>query len=52
MKFLMLHGINHDMFGRRNPKHYGSTTLAQIDERLQCLAGELSVSVETFQSNH
>jgi 3-dehydroquinate dehydratase-2 len=52
MKILMLHGINHDMFGRRDPKHYGSTTLAQIDQRLQDLAKTLGVTVESFQSNH
>jgi len=52
MNILMLHGINHNMFGRRDPRHYGSTTLAQIDERLQALAAELCVAVESFQSNH
>ncbi len=52
MKILMLHGINHNMFGRRDPKHYGSTTLAQIDERLQALAADLGVTVESFQTNH
>jgi len=26
-KVLMLHGINHNMFGKRNPKIYGSITL-------------------------
>ncbi len=29
--FLMLHGINHNMFGKRDPKQYGTITLAQID---------------------
>lgn len=53
MKILMLHGINHNMFGRRDPKHYGSTTLSQIDERLQAVGAQLGdVVVESFQSNH
>ncbi|WP_343589787.1 type II 3-dehydroquinate dehydratase [Paracidovorax wautersii] len=52
MKFLMLHGINHNMFGKRDPKQYGTITLAQIDGQLQDLAGELSVEVESFQTNH
>ena len=34
---LMLHGINHDMFGKRDPKQYGTITLAEIDTRLQAL---------------
>lgn len=48
----MLHGINHDMFGRRDPAHYGSVTLADIDAQLQALAGELGAELDTFQSNH
>jgi len=51
MKILMLHGINHDMFGKRDPKQYGTITLAQIDDRLQALGSELGVSVSSFQTN-
>ena len=51
-KLLVLHGPNLDLFGRREPHIYGSTTLAQIDEKLQALARELNVSLECFQSNH
>jgi 3-dehydroquinate dehydratase-2 len=52
MKILILHGPNLNLFGRREPHIYGSTTLAQINERLGVLAGELGVEIETFQSNH
>jgi 3-dehydroquinate dehydratase II len=52
MKFLMLHGINHNMFGKRDPKQYGTITLEQIDAQLAALAGELGVEIETFQTNH
>lgn len=31
---LMLHGINHNMFGKRDPVQYGTVTLAEIDTRL------------------
>lgn len=51
-KILVLHGINLNMFGQRDPAHYGTTTLAEIDARLQTLAQELNVSVECFQTNH
>ena len=51
MKVLMLHGINHNMFGKRDPKQYGTITLAEIDARLQALGRELGVEVESFQTN-
>ena len=36
MKILILHGINLNMFGKREPAKYGTTTLAEIDARLRC----------------
>ena len=51
-KILVLHGINLNMFGQRDPAQYGTTTLTEIDARLQSLAQELKVSVECFQTNH
>jgi 3-dehydroquinate dehydratase II len=50
-KFVMLHGINHNMFGKRDPKQYGTITLAEIDAKLKSLAEELGVSIESFQTN-
>ncbi|WP_295513854.1 type II 3-dehydroquinate dehydratase [uncultured Pseudomonas sp.] len=52
MKILMLHGINHNMFGKRDPVQYGTVTLAEIDATLAALGDELGVAVESFQSNH
>jgi 3-dehydroquinate dehydratase II len=52
MKILVLHGPNLNLFGRREPHIYGTTTLAQIDERLQALARDLNVELEVHQSNH
>jgi 3-dehydroquinate dehydratase-2 len=47
----MLHGINHNMFGKRDPKQYGTTTLAEIDAKLQDLGKELGTEVVSFQTN-
>ena len=52
MKILVLHGPNLNLFGRREPHIYGTTTLAQINERLLKLAEELQVELDILQSNH
>ncbi|MFP9129063.1 type II 3-dehydroquinate dehydratase [Niallia sp. BSM11] len=51
-KFLMLHGVNHNMFGKRDPKQYGTITLEEINSNIQKLADELQIEVETYQTNH
>lgn len=51
-KILMLHGINHNMFGKRDPVQYGTVTLAEINQKLSAWAQELGVEVECFQTNH
>ncbi|HEX9550705.1 MAG TPA: type II 3-dehydroquinate dehydratase, partial [Candidatus Limnocylindrales bacterium] len=51
MKVLVLHGVNLDMFGKRDPKQYGTVTLAEIDAQLADVAVELGVELETFQTN-
>ena len=48
---VMLHGINHNMFGRRDPAQYGTVTLDEIDRSLCTLGTELGVEVQTFQTN-
>lgn len=50
-RILMLHGINHNMFGKRDPAQYGTITLAEIDAKLQALGDELGAQVESFQTN-
>jgi 3-dehydroquinate dehydratase-2 len=51
MKILTLNGINLNMFGKRDPKQYGTVTLAQINEQLEQLGRELGVEVECYQTN-
>lgn len=50
-KVLMLHGVNHNMFGKRDPAQYGTITLAEIDTTMQALGRELGVDVVSFQTN-
>ena len=52
MKILILNGINLNMFGKRDPKHYGTITLDQINARVTALGQELGTAVECFQTNH
>ncbi len=51
MKILVLNGVNLNMFGKRDPSHYGQATLSDIEEKLNALAKELNVEIECFQSN-
>lgn len=51
MKVLVLHGINLDMLGRRDPATYGTATLAEIDAGLGDLAAELGIELDAFHTN-
>jgi 3-dehydroquinate dehydratase-2 len=51
-KVLVLHGVNLNMFGKRDPVQYGTITLQQINEQLAALAAQLGCEVECYQTNH
>jgi 3-dehydroquinate dehydratase-2 len=51
VRFAVVSGPNLNLLGEREPDVYGNETLAQIEARLQSLASELGVELETFQSN-
>ena len=51
MKILCLNGINLNMFGKRDPAQYGTTTLAEIDAQVKQLGKDLGAHVECFQTN-
>ena len=51
MKILLLHGINLNMFGKRDPAQYGTVTLDEINASVVKLGRELGADVEHFQTN-
>ena len=51
-RILVLHGPNLNLPGTREPEHYGSVTLAQINRALAIRAESNGVELDAFQSNH
>ena len=51
MRILVLNGINLNMFGKRDPVHYGHASLADINAAMEELAQELGCELEFFQTN-
>ena len=51
MNIAVLNGPNLNLLGSREPHLYGTTTLADVESRLQRVAGELGVSIACAQHN-
>lgn len=51
-KILVIHGVNLNMLGTREPEIYGKLTLEDINEKISQRALEHGFEVEIFQSNH
>ncbi len=52
MKILIINGPNLNNLGKRDPGHYGSRTLAQVERDIAEKADGLNAEVVFFQSNH
>ena len=47
----VLHGVNLDMLGRRDPEHYGTLTLAELQTQIKRFGRELDLELAFFQTN-
>jgi 3-dehydroquinate dehydratase-2 len=48
----ILHGVNLDQLGKRDPAIYGSFTLPQLEGKIKGFAAELDFDVTFWQTNH
>jgi 3-dehydroquinate dehydratase II len=48
----VMHGVNLDQLGRRDPLLYGSLTLAELEQRIERDAGPLGLAARFFQTNY
>ena len=48
----VLHGVNLDVLGQRNPEIYGDLGLKELEFKITGFARELGVDASFYQSNH
>ena len=48
----VMHGVNLDQLGRRDPAHYGGLGLDELEVRISSAAAELGLQTRFFQTNH
>ena len=48
----VMHGVNLDQLGRRDPQHYGTFTLDELEVRIGTTARELGLVARFFRTNH
>jgi 3-dehydroquinate dehydratase-2 len=48
----VMHGVNLDQLGRRDPELYGTLTLEELEVRIKTDGEELGLEMRFFQTNH
>src|SRR5689334_9565573 len=48
----VMHGVNLDQLGRRDPLHYGTLTFEELERMISETAAELGLLTRFFQTNH
>jgi 3-dehydroquinate dehydratase II len=51
-RIAVMHGVNLDQLGRRDPVLYGTLTLAELERRIATQADELGLQTSFFHSNY
>lgn len=51
-RYLLVNGPNLNTLGTREPAIYGTTTLAEVEERCRRIVREAGAELEAYQSNH
>ena len=52
LRILVVHGPNLNLLGTREPEVYGSTSLEDIEQKLDKQFSDAGLGFEAFQSNH
>jgi 3-dehydroquinate dehydratase-2 len=47
----VMHGVNLDMLGKREPEHYGTLTLDELERQIASFAREVGVEARFFHTN-
>jgi 3-dehydroquinate dehydratase-2 len=48
----VMHGVNLDQLGRRDPAVYGTLTLDELEVRIKSAASEIGLQIRFFRTNH
>ncbi len=48
----VMHGVNLNQLGRRDPTHYGGISLDQLEREITDVAAELGLETRFFHTNH
>jgi len=51
-RIYVMHGVNLDQLGRRDPAHYGGLSYLQLEQAIDAFAVELDLNARFFQTNH
>src|SRR5947209_7876404 len=48
----VMHGVNLDQLGRRDPRHYGGISFDELERRISDQAAELGLETRCFHTHH
>jgi 3-dehydroquinate dehydratase II len=50
-RIAVMHGVNLDQLGRRNPEHYGGLNFDRLEQKIESFARDLGLTTRFFQTN-